>query len=233
MSGGHFVATEAERGPDRRSELWAPTDSVSQDPGFQAHRYRSACSPPSRKKDAQPSSPLDPQSQHALAAFWVWFLKELGGIQAGACQESAVSSRQEAGAGPGGWRAVSMGVAQLGLLQTPAFPQAWLPKDSSSGEALFAPVLAPADLAHCFRDTAISGGWKVAARRQAQASGCPGSGGRWVFPAGPSDHFPVSHRKPPKPGSVSAEGEAGAAGTQGCSDPCPCLGTLPSGRQPG
>lgn len=222
LSLGLFVAIEAERGPDRRSELRAPTNCFlgSRFPGPQVPlRFQS----PLRKKDALPSSPLDPPSPHALVAFWVWFLKELGGIQAGACQESAVSSQREAGAGPGEWRALSTGVAQLGLLQTPArvpeVLQAPLPEDPFSGEALFAPVLAPAGLAHCSGDTAASRGWKVAARRQAQASGCPGSGGRWTFSAGPSHPFPIRHRKPPKPGSVSTEGEAGAAGTQGCRDP--------------
>lgn len=119
-------------------------------------------------------------------------MKELGGIQAEACQESAVSSQREAGAGPGEWRALSTGVAQLRLLQTPAgvpeVPQAWLPKDPSSGEALFAPVLAPAGLARCSGDTAASRGWKVAARRQAQASGC-----LEVEAAGPSLLAPLTH----------------------------------------
>lgn len=116
MSLGLFVAIEAERGPDRRSELRAPTNcfSGSRFPGPQVPlRFQS----PLRKKDALPSSPLDPPSPHALVAFWVWFLKELGGIQAGACQESAVSSQREAGAGPGEWRALSTGVAQLGCFK--------------------------------------------------------------------------------------------------------------------
>ena len=107
-----------------------------------------------------------------------------------------------------------MGVPQLGLLQSPrapAGPGPWSPRGLSPGEATLCPRVGPCQPGRLLQDLCSLWGWKVAARRQAKASGCPGGGGHETLPAGPPRPLsPLLWWPPEAPGlELSAQGQRG------------------------
>lgn len=111
--------------------------------------------------------------------------------------------------GPSPWGSPSLGcyrVPGLQLAQDPGLQGAF-PLEKPP----FAPELAPVSLDGCSRTSAVFGGWKVAARRQAKASGCPGGGGHETLPAGPPRPLsPLLWWPPEAPGlELSAQGQRG------------------------
>lgn len=193
---------------------------------------------PPEKKDALPSSPPGPSVSARASSLLGLVLEEAWeGSSRGPCQESAVSSQREAGARSWRMEGSPRGSHNWGCFKLqPGFQRSCRlrsPKTLSLEEALFAPVIGP-----CWPGSTALGLPPPGAGRWLPEKQAPGLEHPWKWAAGPASLLapltpsPSATRKPPKPGSVSTEGEAGAAGTQGCRDHDRVWGIFPLGAGP-